>query len=96
MCTHLDTWSTGEPLRVTDHAHVVCILLQLGTVTAVETRQTHLFTFDPIASMATGKSLLTHLLSPAHALGIRAHIANRMEGSVTVGTTETTCTLAST
>lgn len=56
QCTYLNAGSTGQPLSVAHHTHVVSVLLQLAVVTdtAIQTREALLLTSDPTAGVAAG------------------------------------------
>ena len=95
---YLDTWCAGEALGVANHAHIVCVLFELGVSTgaAEETGEAFLFSLHPTASVATREGLVTHHPSPLLALRVHTHIADGQQSSVACGATETAGTLSTT
>lgn len=95
---YLNAGGTRESLCVTDHAHIISILLQLRCVlhtAVVETRKTVRLSQHPAARVSAGKRPVTHLLRPLQARSITADITHLVQSSVDRASTETTRTFPS-
>ena len=75
---YLDTWCAGEALSVANHAHVVCVLFELGVSAgaAEEAGEALLFSLHSTAGVATREGFVTHHSSPLLALRVHTHVAD--------------------
>ena len=98
VCLYLNAGCTRQALGIADHAHVICVLLQvsIGGGAAVETWQAVLLCLHTAADVAAGEGLVTHRDRPLLALWVRADGADGKETCVADIATEPAGTLAPT